>query len=68
VNHPKLNYYVWVLPWWNKEAELFFYEVMNWSWVSKWLEENWVLPGDIIKVISPYDRKSVRYILWGMSS
>jgi len=29
VYHPTLAYYTWILPWGNKEAELFFYEVMN---------------------------------------
>ena len=66
VYHPTLAYYTWILPWGNKEAELFFYEVMNKEWVSWWLEKNWVFPQDIIKVKSPYPWEEDRYILrWG---
>ena len=65
VYNPKLAYYTWILPWWNKEAEMFFYEVMNSEWISSWLENNWVFPGDIIKVKSPYPGQEDRYLMWG---
>ena len=65
VYNTKLAYYTWILPWWNKEAEMFFYEVMNSEWISSWLENNWVFPGDIIKVKSPYPGQEDRYLMWG---
>jgi GTP-binding protein len=60
----KLAYYTWILPWWNKEAEMFFFDVMNWEWISSWLENNGVMVGDILKVKSPYAGKEDRYIMW----
>lgn len=62
--HPKLAYYTWVLPWWNKEAELFFFDLMKKEWISSWLEKNGVLVWDILKVKSPYSWQQDRYIMW----
>jgi len=64
VYNPKLAYYTWIIPWWNKEAEMFFYEVMNWEGISNWLEQNWVYPWDVIKVKSIYFGKEDRYLKW----
>ena len=68
VYNPKLAYYTWIIPWGNKEAEMFFYEVMNSEWISSWLEQNWVFPGDIVKVVSIYPGKEDRYLRWGINS
>ncbi len=68
VYNPKLAYYTWIIPWWNKEAEMFFYEVMQWEWISSWLEQNWVFPWDIVKVVSIYPWKEDRYLRWGLDS
>ena len=66
VYNPKLSYYTNIIPWWNDEAEIFFYEIMKTEWISAYLENNWVLPGDIIKVKSFYSPDSDKYIIWGL--
>ncbi len=60
----KLAYYTWILPWWNKEAEMLFFDVMKGEWISKWLEKNGVMIWDILKIKSPYSWKEDRYIMW----
>lgn len=60
----KLAYYSYILPWGNKEAEMLFFDVMKWEWISKWLEQNWVMIWDILKIKSPYSWKEDRYIEW----
>jgi hypothetical protein len=52
------------LPWWNKEAEMLFFDVMKSEWITSWLEKNWVMIGDILKIKSPYAGKEDRYIEW----
>jgi GTP-binding protein len=60
----KLAYYTYILPWWNKEAEMLFFDVMKSEWITSWLEKNWVMIGDILKIKSPYQGKEDRYIEW----
>ena len=60
---PYLNYLVFVLPWWNDEAELWFWEELEKKWILKWLQSFWVRKGDILKIRSPYGDEEVRYIL-----
>jgi len=60
----KLAYYTYILPWGNKEAEMLFFDVMKSEWITKWLEKNWVMIWDILKIKSPYAGKEDRYIEW----
>ena len=60
----KLAYYTYILPWGNKEAEMLFFDVMKSEWITNWLEKNWVMIWDILKIKSPYSGKEDRYIEW----
>ncbi len=65
VFHPLLTYLVWVLPWWNDEAEMWFWEKLSNEWVTKWLENYWVRHGDILKILDIYwNSKEPRYIVY----
>lgn len=63
----KLAYYTYIIPWWNKEAEMLFFEVMKSEWITKELESNWVMIWDIIKVKSPYAGVDDRYLEWKLN-
>jgi hypothetical protein len=62
VYDPYLSYLTFVLPWWNDEAELWFWEELNKKWIMKWLEKHGVRKWDILKVKSIYDGYDDRYI------
>jgi hypothetical protein len=64
VYEPYMAYLTYVLPWWNDEAELRFWEEMEKKWILKWLQKYWVRKGDILKIKSPYSWYDDRYILF----
>lgn len=60
----KLAYYTYIIPWWNKEAEMFFWDVMKAEGILKNFEKYWIMIWDIIKVKSPYNWVEDRYLEW----
>lgn len=64
VANKELAYYVYVLPWGNAEAEMWFWKRLEQDWLTRWLMKHWVEFWDVLKVISPYREWDVRYIKW----
>lgn len=63
INNDKFAYFCYVLPRWNDEAELWFWNVVNKEWYLKWLNQYGAKKGDVLKIISPYQGTEDRYIL-----
>lgn len=55
---------VYTLPWWNDEAELWFWENLDKTWYVKIFEKYWVVKWDIFKVKSIYAGIEDRYVMW----
>jgi hypothetical protein len=55
---------VWQMPWWNAEAEQWFWKHLE----QKWILQSWADKGinkwDVLKVVSFYPGKDDRYILY----
>ena len=64
VANKELAYYVYVLPWGNAEAEMWFWKRIEQDWLLKWLIKHWAEFWDVFKVISPYREWDFRYIKW----
>ncbi len=48
-------YYAYVLPWWNLQAEDWFWKKMTSLSYLNLFEKKWIKKGDVIKIISPYE-------------
>lgn len=64
VYDPEVAYYVFVLMWWNDEAEMRFWSTLSLKWILNSWEKNWIQYGDILKIKSVYLWIDDRYIKW----
>jgi len=64
VMDPYLTYLVYVLPWWNDEAEMRFWQELEKKWILKWLQSHWVRPGDILQIPDIYTGSGHKYIVF----
>ncbi len=48
-------YYCYVLPWWNNQAEMRFWQKMQKKWVLWYFEGKWIKRWDILKVMNNYN-------------
>lgn len=55
---------VWMLPWWNEEAEQRFWWILNHKWVIQIFETKGLRKWDVLKIKSYYSNKDDRYILY----
>lgn len=55
---------VFTLPWWNDQAEHYFWHQMQSKWFIQLLEDEWVVKGDILKIKSYYEGLDDKYILY----
>lgn len=56
--------YVFILPWWNQEAENWFWKHLHERWYVSRLEENKISKWDILKIVSYYSWTDDRYIVY----
>ncbi len=61
---PELSYYTYVLPWWNDEAEIRFWDVLSKKWILRMWESAWISRWDVLKIRSIYEWVDDRYIMW----
>jgi len=64
VSDPEICKLVWMLPRWNDEAENRFWTVLENRGYMHLLQKAWVAKWDVLKIISYYDGKEPRYILF----
>jgi len=64
ISHAEICKMVWMTRWWNPEAENHFRKEMHDKWFLETLEMGWVNKGDILKIVSYYDGKEDRYIVY----
>lgn len=62
VSHPEMSYLTYVLPWWNDEAELRYWRVLEKKKILKQLEHVWVRKWDVFLIKSPYAWKDDRWV------
>ncbi len=55
IYHSDFSYFSYILPWWNDQAEKWFWEKMNKEWVLSYFNKMWIKNWDVIKVESDYD-------------
>lgn len=59
-------YWAYILPWWNDDAELRFWDKMSREWFLKQFQRAWVMKWDILKIRSIYNWVEDRYIMRDM--
>lgn len=59
-----LTYLCFVLPWWNKEAELWFRDKIKKTWYMNIWQKKWIRIWDVLKIKSFYKREEDKYILF----
>lgn len=64
INNPEFCKLVFTLPWWNHEAELWFWKMAEEKWFIHEFERNWIRKWDVLKVISHYEWNENKYILY----
>lgn len=62
VYQPELSRLVYVLPWWNIQAELWFWKTIKKEHSLKWLRKHWVRHWDVVLVKWFYSGIQERYI------
>lgn len=54
---------VFMLPWWNDEAEYWFWEVIGKSWITNIFTQAGIQKWDVLKVISRYEWTADKYVM-----
>jgi hypothetical protein len=55
---------VFITPWWNDEAEMWFWKQMDQKWYINLLEEFWARKWDVLKIKSYYVGQDDKYIMY----
>lgn len=64
IRNPAICKLAWTLPWWNPEAENWFWKTMQQEWYLEIFDWAWIRKWDVLKIISFYAGKDDRYILY----
>lgn len=64
IRNPEICKLVWMLPWWNPEAENWFWKTMQQEGYLEIFDGAGIRKWDILKIISYYAGKEDRYILY----
>lgn len=64
VRHSDICKIVWMTPWWNDEAEHWFWKEMGRRGFLDLFDQAWIKKWDILKIVSYYEGKEDRYLLY----
>ena len=64
IQNPEICKLTFTIPWWNDQAEQYYWNQMQSKWFLAIYEDEWIMKGDILRIKSYYEGLDDKYILY----